>query len=72
VIEGDISSYFDTIPHRRLNKVIKKRVADRDIRDLIWKFLRAGVMYRDDFKETLTGTPQGGINTLLTKLRTRC
>jgi RNA-directed DNA polymerase len=44
VIEGDISSYFDTILHRRLNKAIKRRVADGDIRDLLWKFLRAGVM----------------------------
>jgi group II intron reverse transcriptase/maturase len=61
VIEGDIASYFDTIPHRRLIKAVKQRVADRDIRDLIWKFLRAGVMYRDNFNETLTGTPQGGI-----------
>ena len=40
---------------------MKQRVADRDIRDLIWKFLRAGVRYRDNFNETLTGTPQGGI-----------
>src|SRR5215510_14183453 len=46
VIEGDIASYFDTIPHRRLIKAVKKRVADRNIRDLLWKFLRAGVMYR--------------------------
>jgi group II intron reverse transcriptase/maturase len=61
VIEGDIASYFDTIPHRRLIKAVKKRVADRDIRDLLWKFLRAGVMYRGTFTETLTGTPQGGI-----------
>jgi RNA-directed DNA polymerase len=61
VIEGDITSYFDTIPHRRLIKAIKRKVADRDIRDLLWKFLRAGVMYRQDFTETLTGTPQGGI-----------
>ena len=61
VIEGDIASYFDTIPHRRLNKAVKERVADKNIRDLLWKFLRAGVMYRDDFQETLTGTPQGGI-----------
>src|SRR2546428_12004402 len=43
VIEGDIASYFDTIPHRRLVKAVKKRVADRNIRDLLWKFLRAGV-----------------------------
>src|SRR6267378_2447631 len=46
VIEGDITSYFDTIPHRRLIKAVKKRVADRDIRALLWKFLRAGVMYQ--------------------------
>ena len=44
VIEGDISSYFDAIPHRKLMKAVKKRVADRAIRDLLWKFLRAGVM----------------------------
>jgi RNA-directed DNA polymerase len=61
VIEGDIASYFDTIPHRRLIKAVKKRVADRDIRDLLWKVLRAGVMSREEVQETLTGTPQGGI-----------
>ena len=72
IVEGDIKSYFDTIPHRRLNKAIKKRVADRDILDLIWKFLRAGVMHQKEVQETLTGTPQGGIVTLLTKLQTWC
>jgi group II intron reverse transcriptase/maturase len=69
VIEGDIASYFDTIPHRRLMKAIKRRVADRDIRDLLWKFLRAGVIYNGEFAETLTGTPQGGIvSPLLTNI----
>ena len=72
VIEGDIASYFDTIPHRRLMKAVKKRVADRNTRDLLWKFLRAGVMHQDTLEETLTGTPQGGIVTLLTKLQTWC
>src|SRR6266850_2843536 len=61
IIEGDIASYFDTIPHRRLMKAVKKRVADRSIRDLLWKFLRAGVMYQGNVSATLTGTPQGGI-----------
>ncbi len=61
IIEGDISSYFDTIPHRRLIKAVKKRVADRNIRDVLWKFLRAGVMEQGELQETLTGTPQGGI-----------
>jgi RNA-directed DNA polymerase len=69
VIEGDIASYFDTIPHRRLIKAVKKRVADRDTRNLLWKFLRAAVMYRDTKQETLTGTPQGGIVTPFTKLQ---
>jgi RNA-directed DNA polymerase len=70
IIEGDISSYFDTIPHRRLTKAIKKRVADGDIRELIWKFLRAGVMYHGSHCETLTGKPQGCIVTLPTNLPT--
>jgi hypothetical protein len=42
-------------------KEIKKRVADRNIRELIWKFLRAGVMTKNTYEDTLTGTPQGGI-----------
>src|SRR6266446_6161777 len=70
IIEGDITSYFDTIPHRRLIKAIKKRVADGDIRDLLWKSLRAGVMEKGEEQETLTGTPQGGIITPPTKLQT--
>jgi group II intron reverse transcriptase/maturase len=61
VIEGDITSYFDTIPHRRLIKAVKKKVADKDIRNLLWQFLRAGVMEQGTQRETLTGTPQGGI-----------
>src|SRR5262249_24809446 len=52
--------YFDEIPHRRLMKAVKRRVADRDIRDLLWKFLRAGVLYQGNLSDTLTGTPQGG------------
>jgi group II intron reverse transcriptase/maturase len=61
VIEGDLARYFDTIPHRRLSKAVKKRVADRDIRDLLWKFLRAGVMGQGARQATLPGTPHGGI-----------
>jgi retron-type reverse transcriptase len=53
-------------------KAVKKRVADRNIRELLWQFLRAGVMYQGEVQETITGTPQGGIVTLLTKLQTWC
>jgi RNA-directed DNA polymerase len=60
-IEGDISAYFDTICHRKLMKLLKRRIDDTRLLDLIWKFLRAGVMEQRFFKDTTLGTPQGGI-----------
>lgn len=61
VIEGDISAYFDTINQRRLMKLLRRRVSDEKLLDLIWEFLRAGVLERKRFKDTRLGTPQGGI-----------
>jgi group II intron reverse transcriptase/maturase len=61
VIEGDISAYFDTINHRKLMRLLRRRVKDERLLSLIWKFLRAGVMERKLFKDTTLGTPQGGI-----------
>jgi RNA-directed DNA polymerase len=61
VIEGDISSYFDTIHHRKLIKILRRRIADEKILTLLWKFLRAGVMERTVLQATDKGTPQGGI-----------
>jgi RNA-directed DNA polymerase len=61
VIEGDISAYFDTINHRKLMKLLRRSVRDEKLLNLIWKFLRAGVMEQKLFKDTELGTPQGGI-----------
>ena len=61
VIEGDLRSYFDTVHHRKLLVILKKRIADKDIIDLIWKFLKAGVMEDGLFARTDTGLPQGGV-----------
>jgi group II intron reverse transcriptase/maturase len=61
VIEGDIKSYFDTINHRRLMKLLGRRIEDRKALRLIRDFLRAGVMERKQLKDTPTGAPQGGI-----------
>lgn len=61
IIEGDISAYFDSIHHPKLLRLVGKRVKDRKILALIWKFLRAGVMERRTFRSTTLGTPQGGI-----------
>ena len=44
VIEGDLQSYFDTVHHRTLMKLLRRRLKDRAVLDLIWKFLKSGVM----------------------------
>ncbi|MCI0526776.1 MAG: hypothetical protein L0Y56_04890 [Nitrospira sp.] len=61
IIGGDISSYFDTVNHRKLLKLLRRRIKDKKILRLIWKFLRAGVMEGKLFRDTKIGTPQGGI-----------
>ncbi len=52
---------FDTVHHRKLLSILKQRIADKDILDLIWKFLKAGVMEFGLFARTETGVPQGGV-----------
>ncbi len=61
VIEGDLKSYFDTVNHRILIKLLKKRIADKKLLTLICRFLRAGVMENQLFAHTREGVPQGGI-----------
>lgn len=61
VIEGDLKSYFDTVNHRILLKLLKKRIADKKLLKLIYQFLKAGVMENQLFAHTREGVPQGGI-----------
>ena len=60
-IEGDIASCFDSIHHKKLLKLVQRRVKDQRLLALIQKFLRAGVMEGKLFKDTRYGVPQGGI-----------
>jgi len=61
IIEGDISAYFDTINHQKLLKLLGRRIKDAKLLSIIRKFLKSGVMERKLFKDTVLGTPQGGI-----------
>ena len=61
VIEGDLQSYFDTVHHRTLMKLLRRRLKDRALLDLLWKFLKAGVMEGGLFARTESGVPQGGV-----------
>jgi RNA-directed DNA polymerase len=61
VIEGDIQGFFDHVHHQKLLSLLRERIRDRRLLDLIWRFLRAGVMEGQLFKRTSEGTPQGGV-----------
>lgn len=61
VIDADLQSYFDTIPHDRLEAQIRKRVTDGSVIQLIQQILRAGVMEGDLYEDTPLGAPQGGV-----------
>jgi RNA-directed DNA polymerase len=66
VVDADLSSYFDTIPHRNLLRLVAKRVVDRGVLNLVKQWLRAPVIEPDDppgssGKRSDKGTPQGGV-----------
>jgi RNA-directed DNA polymerase len=66
VIDADLSSYFDTIPHRPLMQFVAQRVSDGSVLRLIKAWLRAAIIEEDKTgKRTVTantcGTPQGGV-----------
>ena len=70
VIDADLSGYFDSIPHRRLLRVVAKRVSDGAILKLIRGWLRAPIVEPkkqggggsgNGSGANLRGTPQGGV-----------
>lgn len=61
VIEGDIEGFFDHVHHKKLMSLLRQRIRDKRLLDLVWQFLKAGVMEGQLFKKTEEGTPQGGV-----------
>lgn len=61
-LEGDIKACFDDINHAILVDIMRKKIKDERFLNLIWKFLNAGYQDLDKSrKDSLAGTPQGGI-----------
>jgi RNA-directed DNA polymerase len=62
VVDADLKSYFDTIPHARLMALVQTRVADGRVLALVESFLQAGVLEESKgWQPTGRGTPQGGV-----------
>lgn len=61
VVDADLKSYFDTIPHDKLLLSVQTRITDRSVVKLIEMWLKAGVMEDMQVRTETTGTPQGGV-----------
>jgi len=62
LVEGDISQCFDDIDHEVLIRILRKKIKDERFITLLKKFLKAGYLDIDRvLKNSLAGTPQGGI-----------
>lgn len=61
IVDADIRGFFDQVDHQQLMDFISLRIADPNIKRLLVRFLKAGVMEQDSYEPTLKGTPQGAI-----------
>lgn len=61
IVDADLKSYFDTIPHDRLLALIRRRVSDGRVLALLEAFLKQGVL--DGLHEwtPAKGSPQGAV-----------
>jgi RNA-directed DNA polymerase len=61
-VDLDFKSYFDTIPHDRLQDLIRQRIQDGSVLALLEQCLKAGVLEElQGWKPTERGSPQGAV-----------
>jgi RNA-directed DNA polymerase len=61
VVDADLASYFDTIPHERLMARVEEKVSDGRLLDLIRGWLKADILKDLERWTPEGGTPQGGV-----------
>ena len=61
VVDADLQSYFDTIPHERLMARVEERISDGRILDLLRGWLTADILQDVNRWTPIVGTPQGAV-----------
>lgn len=61
VVDADLQSYFDTIPHERLMARVEERISDGRLLDLIRGWLKADILQGLDRWRPTAGSPQGAV-----------
>jgi RNA-directed DNA polymerase len=61
VVDADLESYFDTIPHERLMQRVEEQISDGAVLKLVWNFLRQDIMHEGRRWTPTGGSPQGAV-----------
>ena len=61
VVDADLKSYFDTIPHEGLLELVSRKISDSRVLALIALFLKQGVLDGLDRWTPEEGSPQGAV-----------
>jgi group II intron reverse transcriptase/maturase len=61
IVDADVSGFFDNLDHGHLREFIAQRVNDGGIKQLVGKWLNAGVVDGETLTYPDKGTPQGGV-----------
>lgn len=61
VVEIDFESFFNTVPHKELLSIIKKRINDRRLLKLIKLFMKSKIVSLGKETWPSVGTPQGSV-----------
>ncbi|MCL5034499.1 MAG: group II intron reverse transcriptase/maturase, partial [Bacteroidetes bacterium] len=61
VYDVDLEKYFDTVDHRKLMKLLARRIADAQVLHVIKEWLSCGYVEEGEHRQSGRGTPQGGV-----------
>ena len=69
IVDADLKSYFDTIPHKRLMTLVGQKVSDGRILAILEMFLKQNILEDLQVWTPEMGSPQGAVITPPTMLQ---